>query len=236
MIVAGMATMPSRIATAPQAIASILPQVDRLWLCLDGFEAVPDFAIHPKITYQFGRDHGGLKAEGKFLGLTLDDQAEVYVTVDDDILYPANYVERLLFFRKLLPGRVAVGCHGSVFRPPIRSYAKDRKVWTARRRQLLPWRTVDVLATNGSLHLVRDLKFDPRAWQHRNQVDLNFLEEAIEAGVRFALPPRPRNWVHALETRQKDSIYVKLLKDDGVQSSRVNDVLRRRGQKQNRST
>ena len=42
--VAGMATMPSRAATAPRAIESVLPQVDRLWLFVDRFDAMPEYA------------------------------------------------------------------------------------------------------------------------------------------------------------------------------------------------
>ncbi len=220
--------MPSRANTAPRAVASILPQVDRLWLCLDGYERVPDFAKHPKINCEFGRDHGGLKAEGKFLGLALDEQAEVYVSADDDLLYPKNYVSRLTRLCRMLPGRVAAGCHGSVFRQPVQSYVKDRKVRTARRLQLKPWRKTDVLATNGSVHLVQDLRFDPRKWTHINQVDLNFLEEALGHGVRFVTIGRARNWVQTLETGQLDSVYAKLLQDDSVQTARINDLLARR--------
>ena len=98
MIIAGMATMPSRIHTAPRAILSMLPQVDRLWLYLDGFYDVPDFAKHPKIICEFARDHGGLRAERKFRGLALDEKAEVCVSTDDDLLYPKDYVSRLIFF------------------------------------------------------------------------------------------------------------------------------------------
>lgn len=227
MIVAGMATMPSRIHTAPRAIASILPQVDRLWLCLDGFDSVPNFANHPKIFCEFSRDHGGLRAEGKFLGLALDEKAEVYVSADDDLLYPKNYVRRLTFLSRSLPGSVAAGCHGSVFRPPVQSYVKDRKVRKARRMQLAPWRYVDLLATNGSVHFVRDMRFDPREWTYRNQVDLNFMEESLARGMRLVTAARTRNWVRALEVQQRDSIFSALLRDDSVQTARVNALLSR---------
>ena len=94
--------------------------------------------------------------------------------------------------------------------------------------QLAPWRHVDVLATNGSVHFVRDLRFDPRKWTHRNQVDLNFMEEALGRGVRFETAARRRNWVRALETQQQDSIFLALLRDDSAQTVRANDLLSRR--------
>ena len=41
--------MPSRADTAPRAIASILAQVERLWLFLDRFDVIPAYAEHERI-------------------------------------------------------------------------------------------------------------------------------------------------------------------------------------------
>lgn len=226
MIVAGMATMPSRMHTAPRAIYSLLGQVDRLWLCLDGFETVPDFASHPKIIHQHGADHGGLKAEGKFLGLALDQHATIYVSADDDMIYPSGFVRHLYRICRLHHRPVAVGTHGSVFKSKINSYVKDRNVTLSRRSQYIPWKKVDVLATNGTVHIVDDLKFDCREWTYRNQVDLNFLQEAKAQNVELATVMRRRNWVLGQETRQEHSIYSSLLKNDTIQTSRIRELLR----------
>ena len=43
-IVAGLATMPSRASTFPVAFRSIVHQVDRLYLYLDGHQEVPEVA------------------------------------------------------------------------------------------------------------------------------------------------------------------------------------------------
>lgn len=228
MIVAGMATMPGRSHSAPRAIASLLPQVDRLWLLLDGFDRVPDFARDPRITCQFGRDHGGLKAEGKYLGLALDRDATVYVSADDDLLYPPGYVARMARLCRLLPGKVAAGCHGSVFARPVRSYVADRKVRVFYKRQIAPWRHVDLLATNGAVHLTRDMRFDVRTWTHRNQVDLNYLDETLTHGLRCVVGARGRDWVRPLDRAQPDSIYAALQQDDSVQTRRINRLLDRR--------
>lgn len=220
--------MPTRRHTAEIAIASVLSQVDRLWLVLDGFDEVPDFARHPKIIVEHGRDHGGLKAEGKYLGLALDDDATVYMSADDDIIYPPDYVSRLARYCRLMPGRVAAGCHGSIFQRPVTSYVTDRKVRVSHHKQSTPWRSVDVLATNGTVHLTRDMRFDVRTWTYRNQVDLNFLEEAIAHNVRFVLGQRVDKWVRQLDRDQDDSIFRSLSQDDSVQTGRINDLLARR--------
>jgi hypothetical protein len=228
MIVAGMATMPSRAHTAPRALASsILPQVDRLWLCLDGFDSVPSFARHRKIIVEHGAAHGGLKAEGKLLGLALDDEAKAWLCVDDDLQYPRDYVRRLLRYCRLFP-HAAFGCHGSVFKPKITSFVRDRDITVIDEGQKALWRRVDLLATNGSLHLTRTLRFDVRKWTFRNQVDLNFLEECRRARVQGYTVRRARRWVRALDRDQPDSIYMGLRANDRVQTDRINHILGRR--------
>ncbi len=73
-LVAGMATMPSRAETAPRAIASVLSQVDRLWLFLDRFDDTPAFARDPRIQVVRSQELGDLRANGKFAALFLDDE------------------------------------------------------------------------------------------------------------------------------------------------------------------
>src|SRR5262245_39723919 len=56
-IVAGMATMPSRASTFPVAFRSIVQQVDRLYLYLDGHQEVPEIARNdPRVIPIFSRD------------------------------------------------------------------------------------------------------------------------------------------------------------------------------------
>jgi hypothetical protein len=66
MVVAGMATMPSRSATFPRALASILPQVDRRFLFCDRFDEFPDVR-HPRMVPLRSQEHGDLGGGGKFL-------------------------------------------------------------------------------------------------------------------------------------------------------------------------
>ena len=95
-IVAGMATMPTREKTFRPAFQSIIRQVDHLYLYLDGFETIPDIVKdHPRVTATLARQEEGLHANGKFLGLVYEQQPCLYVSVDDDIYYPHNFVARL---------------------------------------------------------------------------------------------------------------------------------------------
>lgn len=90
-IVAAMATMPHRISCLTRAVASILPQVDQLCVYLNGHTELPDCLKHPKIAVAWGKDLG---AAGKFF-FTDRFTDGCYLTIDDDILYPSDYVTRM---------------------------------------------------------------------------------------------------------------------------------------------
>ena len=193
-IVGGLATMPSRGDTAPRAIASILPQVDRLELFLDRFDDLPDFVRHPKVRLHRSQDVGEIGANGKLLGLAEARADDLYVCFDDDNLYPAGFVRWLRAMHRLLPGRVAVGMHGGVFPERFDSFIADQKIDIFYQRQWRPKR-VDLLATNGCLFRAGDLRFDVLEWTEVNMVDLNFTEQAIRHEVGLWTVPRRWNWV-----------------------------------------
>lgn len=216
-VYAGMATMPTRSASFGTAVHSILPQVDRLFLFLDRFQENVR-ADHPKVTLLRSQEHGDLRANGKLLGLALADEPGFYFTVDDDILYPPNYVQGMLsHLARLGHGRVA-GLHGSILkRDEFESYTKSRTV-VVRDRALDRYVGVDVIATCTCAFRMADLHFDVREWTLRNMVDLHFSIECQTRGLhRFAVP-RERKWVISLASRQPDSIYASLRRDDSVQT------------------
>jgi hypothetical protein len=220
-----MATMPTRSATAPEAIASILPQVDRLWLFLDRFEAVPDYAVHPKIKLLRSQQEGDLRANGKLLGLALEEQDCLFFTVDDDLAYPADFVPRMAGHLAAYGERVVVGLHGSILRPPIESYRLNRRVFHRSRRM---WRDheVDVLGTDSALFSTRTWRFDVRSWTKVNMVDLHFAIQARKAGIPMVAVRRSKRWLRALAVEQPDSIYLGLVRDDREQTELARALLR----------
>lgn len=94
-VLAGMASIPEREESLLRAVASLIPQVDRVEVSLNGYDHVPPFlAENPRVhaTIRPAGENGG-DAE-KFAGV--DEWSGVVVTVDDDLLYPPDYVETLL--------------------------------------------------------------------------------------------------------------------------------------------
>lgn len=223
MVVAGMATMPSRRQDLRLAIGSILKQVDRLYLFLDRFEMDVDIR-HPKIVAMRSQDFGDLRANGKFLGLSMCNGPSWYLTVDDDIRYPDDYVQRMIAQLEALSRKTVLGVHGSRLKPPVRSYRSDREQL---HRAMLRTRhePVDVVGTDSALFHTDILKFDVRDWSDVNMVDLNFAIECAKRGIGRKLATRRRYWVEALSENQPDSIYAGLKKDDSRQTALAKELL-----------
>jgi hypothetical protein len=216
-VYAGMATMPSRMRTARIAIRSLLPQVDRIFLYLDGFEQLPSFANHPKIEVISSEDAPGLHANGKLLGMINLPKNSYYMTVDDDYRYPRNFVSKLKGELLANPSLTVVGVHGCKFQYPFQSYTKDRIVYTSW-KPLRELTKVDLVATCGTMHFVKKLQFDVRKWNVTNQVDLHFANEVKKVSGVVALVPKRWFWMLPLDSNQKDSIFKKLKFNDRRQS------------------
>ena len=133
MITASMSTIAWREPGLPEAVVSILPQVDRLNVFLQGYIGTPLCLGDPKIRVLRDTDapeSAALGASAKFHWLWHGIVGDGYhFTVDDDIVYPPDYVERCVHKIDEHDRRVVVGYHGMIYPPRMVRYFKDRRVW-----------------------------------------------------------------------------------------------------------
>ena len=217
-----MATMPSRSETAPHAIASLLSQVERLWLFLDRFDLVPPYALDERIRIVRSQDVGDLRANGKLVGVALDDEPSIFFGVDDDIEYPADYCATLESNLRRYSGAV-VGVHAAVLRAPVESYERDTKVLHRRAEQKRP-EGVDLLGSDSIAFRTTTLRFDVREWPDVNMVDLAFARIAREREIPLVKISRPAHWMRALDENQHDSIWAGVLRDDTRQTALAREL------------
>lgn len=217
LVVAGMATMPSRRKTLWTALESILPQVDRLYLFLDRFPQ--GFSIqHEKIVPIYSQQFGDRRANGKLMGMLMCGVGPYYLSVDDDIEYPSDYAERMVDFLRERDDQVAVGVHASKLkRQQFGRYLTDRSV-LHRSAPISSPSEVDVLGTCTTAFSTRKVNFDVRRWKMTNMVDLMFAMECHKLQAKLVSIPREENWIKCIEEVQADSIYARLRQDDSVQT------------------
>ncbi len=121
-IYAGMATVAGNEVALRSAVMSLLPQVDGLFLYLNGYSEVPPFLDKlEQVTCQLDPAGTRYGDAGKFWGLEQVENA-IYLTCDDDILYPQDYVQRMTEALAELKGRAVVCVHGSLLVQPMENF------------------------------------------------------------------------------------------------------------------
>lgn len=120
-----IATMVKRLPLLEAVVESIRNQADTLRVCLNDHARTPSFLKGGNIEAVMGPnlgDAGKFRWAGKVSGYMF--------TIDDDIIYPPDYVERLISAVEEGERRFAVGVHGAVFkRLPVEDYYRDRHVF-----------------------------------------------------------------------------------------------------------
>lgn len=135
--IAGMATVASRRMQLREAVASLAPQVDHLFVyCnygnLEDEPALQGFADN--VTFTMAREFGDLGDTGKFSGPLAAAAASsghadcIILTCDDDIVYPVNYVDDMVNCIKRYGNKAVVSYHGGVLPSRVTSFAGQRNM------------------------------------------------------------------------------------------------------------
>lgn len=111
MIVAALATIPQRERELGIALRSLRPQVDALYVCLNGYGSVP--AVVTECATDHARRNDEMGDAGKFLWAD-KVEADWLFTCDDDFEYGQSYVKHMVAAANRLQGRAAVSLHGVV--------------------------------------------------------------------------------------------------------------------------
>ena len=117
-VVVAMATFPQRKDGFLRVVADILPQCDKLYVYMNGYSAIPDgLPASDKLQIVLagpGAEHPDIGSHGKMYWVGVDEG--YYLTVDDDILYPADYCAEIVRGVEKYDRKAIVGYHGGIYR------------------------------------------------------------------------------------------------------------------------
>jgi FkbM family methyltransferase len=208
-ICCGVASIPSRSAYLRQAVASVLPFVDQLYVYLNDYPSVPAFLRHPKLTVFRSQDHGDLGDAGKFFAA--NRQRGFFLTIDDDIFYPESYVWALvnaLRGYRAAGRRVAVGFHGKLMRPEVAHFYHDHVRLFHFAAALEAERTVHVLGTGTSAFHTDDLPISIADFSGQpNMADIYFSIACQKHDVSCIILPRPAHYLKPQPTPGQGTIW-----------------------------
>ena len=224
--VAAIATLASRLETFRQVLPAIHAQVDHVFIYLDGYSAPPSFlANFDRITVRSAKEVGDLHASSRFLCLKDLSIPTVVAMVDDDIVYPPDYVDRLVGALQRFGGEAIVGVHGRIFLPPHQSFVRDATVLHFT-HELVEDRQVHIVGSGTCAFISSNFNVDPRKWDAANADDIFVAIEAQRRGLPRIAVARVAGWLKAIAESQPDSIWAQTVIDDSEKSRHMRALLR----------
>jgi hypothetical protein len=208
-VLASLASVAGREDSLQQVVERLLPQVDVLRVYLNRYAEVPGFLRRARVEVCRSQEHGDRGDAGKFFWA--DDHSPGYrLTCDDDLVYPEDYVVRMLAAVERYDRRTVIGLHGVLLKQPLRGYyvPEDRGVLRFPVEQAAD-RCVHVLGTGTVAYHTSGIRLRRRDFQARNMADVWLAAQAQVQRVPLVAIARPRGWVRQSEHEQteRDSIY-----------------------------
>lgn len=196
-----MATIPDRRDIILRSAKSICSQVDELVIYVNSINMTDD-PVYKKLPENcrviFGADIGDI---GKFIEC---EKWEGYVlTVDDDLLYPENYVEHSILKVDEYERKAVISYHGRILSTPVKSYYKAKEKYFNFANTLEKDTYVNQVGTGVMcLHAscITDV-FAPFDFTMPNMSDLIFSAVMLSMGVPLVVAEHYRGWIKQLPVK-----------------------------------
>ena len=227
-VIAGMASIPSRIEVLKCVVDRVLPQVDSLFVYLNGHAEVPEFLVdRPGVRYALSKTdpRGDLGDAGKFVGLESHLGDCFYLSLDDDIKYPADYVLRTLMRVEGYGRQAVVSWHGANFTktPRISSFRDDRLVFHCR-GDVAADAPAHILGTGVMAFHSSTIRPMLRDFKAPNMADIWMGALGQSSQTPFVALAHKARWIDTFRGTDEGSIWEKTAKDDRTQTRAVNDI------------
>ena len=222
MIIANLATYPARKKSLKSVVESILFQVDILNIYLNNYDDIPNFLNDSRINCVLGKDASGdLKDNGKFYFLDKVHQDSYYFTIDDDIIYPPDYSERMIEKLKIINNEAVIGLHGIIFHQDFSDFTKTRTAFHFE-NELKFNLSVSALGT-GTVAFKTDLLkgFVLDFFKSTGMADLWFAAYCKMCGVPLLCISREKEWL--VELQQETTLWECAMINNTIQNNIINE-------------
>jgi hypothetical protein len=202
-IIISLASIEKRSNCLRQVVRSLINQCDKMNVYLNDYKKIPDFLNNKKINVITRGDIGDI---GKFYNI--ENENGIYLTVDDDIIYPSDYVYRMVEFLKSHKNKIAAGVHGCILNlNSMNNYYKDRNL-THYRHPLEKERVVHIIGTGTLAFHTSEIKIRLSDFEKKNMADVWFAILAHKQHIPMILITRSKMWLQDIpEATQMESIY-----------------------------
>jgi len=223
-VIGGIASHAAREQFLKVTIDSIIDQFDEIYVYLNDYEKIPEFLHHEKITPLMA-PKGDLKALGKFYKAR--EVKGYYLSMDDDIKYPSDYVSCLKNEIDLHYRKAVLGVHATIYhRHPVKSYYRDRnrKIFYCY-DGLNRTQPVHMLGTGTMAFHTDTLKFDWEEFKdQKNMLDPQMCRLLQSKSIPQITISRANAWIQEQRGSQDYAIWKGVAKDDSVQTEIINSI------------
>lgn len=221
-LIAGIASIPERQDALHDTINSILPQIDELHVFLNDYEYIPKFLFNFKIQIyrsQYICDKGDA---GKFYKVS-ECKNCFYFSLDDDIIYPPDYIQKLTEKIEQYDRKKIISFHGAVIKEPvINSYWSGRQCYSC--LYDVPADEPVHVGGTGVMGFYTDaIKICFEDFKTANMADMWIYKAAQEQQVGIICAQHPANWIILNpKVDQKKTIWEKYKHNDKKQLEIIN--------------
>lgn len=218
----GVATIRRRMESLRVTVSTVLPQLDRIVVYQNDYDETPDFLRHPKIEVISGLRTGvDMGDAGKFWAVDRCGPC-IYFSLDDDLVYPADYVTKTLRCLRKHGGQVIVTSHGRNLRPDATSYYRDAAEYYPAIRQVAGEHCVQFGGTGV-------MAFDPAVvgvafsdFKAANMADIWMGLHARRRGIPLVVFPHEAGWIRMTNlVPHAETIWATSQRDHSVQDSLI---------------
>ena len=224
-ITATMATFPGREASLEETIASIIHQVDELHIYMNDIDTFPLFSGNAKIKIYFSKNHmGDLGDAGKFYNC--HEIKGYHFTIDDDIIYPPNYVSTMIAAIEKHQRKAIISCHGRLFEKlPVHSYYKGHSMAYSCLRAVPSDVFGHVIGTGVLAYHTDTIQLSLEVFEYTNMADIWFSKYCNEHQVPRLILAHQAKWIVTSDKYDEDgSIYRHQSINDEIQTEVTNSV------------
>lgn len=214
-----MATMPERTKNGIKVIDSIYDQVDFIRLYLNNFRNIPQEYKDDKILIHQGKD---LKSSGKVFWAK--NPNEYYFCIDDDIVYPSDYVNYSLSKLREYNDDVIISYHGRIFpNKKIKNYFKDHINYFHFDKENSKDVEVDVIGNGVSCWNTNNINIDVKKFQYLYMDDILVSIQAAKQNKKRIVVSHSEEYLNPLE-KIGTTLYDTHKKNGRNQTKMVNSI------------
>ncbi|WP_165855395.1 glycosyltransferase [Marinobacter sp. JSM 1782161] len=216
-VVAGVASFKAREDVFRESIESVKDQFDHIYVYLNGYGEVPEFLKSSKFSVFLSEDFVDLSANGKIFSLS-DVGSCYFFTLDDDILYPPDYVSVMVDTLRKYNDNVGVSVHASIL-PEYPEWYYERYAMYPFQKELNSDRFVNLIGSGTFAFHTDRLKVTSEDFFPDVMVDLRFSILAKQQGMPLVCVARPEYWLKALvqgEGLYQDFLFKKTIHTEQV--------------------